>query len=268
MKSAETTGGRVARRIDSRKPGTSVRTDDRPRRCQETAVRGGWAGAWAGGVAVLDAKRRAGCTVRRPRLAQAPSSAHPPSPPGASTLSKDPHLRCGPLEKGVGQAHRRISKINDGINRRRARLHRKRQRRVLRRAPSARPSPESCNFPISCPLGPEDRATRRMVENGGKIIRLSTRRRRLYSPSITKEVETGRVDDPRPKSAKTVDLRGLGDRPGRSAGDAAADWRASPRRSPTTGVRMPTSIVAGKKAGGRRMKPVAGDGRRRTADET
>ena len=171
----------------------------------------------AGGVAVLDARRRRRPRPRRPGLLR---------PPAARLDLQDDHHDRRPGE-GPRLARRRIR--NHQRRQRRRPLHQQRQRRVLRRH-----LPRGLRRVLQRRLRPA-RARRSATTSWSR-----PRKRfgfnsppTLYAPQIVARSRTGRIDDP--------DRNRRRSRPRRHARSARAKcwrrrwrWRASPRRSPTT----------------------------------
>ena len=89
---------------------------------------------------------------------------------------------------------------------------------------------ESCNADFA-PLGPKI-GNDMMVETAERFGFNSPPT--LYAPKIVRDGRTRRVEHPR-RRRRRPRPRGQRDRPGRSAGDALCRWRASRRRSATTG---------------------------------
>jgi peptidoglycan glycosyltransferase len=240
--SAETTGGRVLAESKP-EPGTSVRTTIDPT-LQETAV-AALAGR-AGGVAVLDAKTG---DVR----ALAGQAFSAPQPPGSTFKIL---TSVAALEKGVVKLTDEFE-INDGINV---------GGRFIENANGEycggtfrQAFAESCNSDF-LPLGPKI-GNQKMVETAEKFGFNSPPT--LYSPSITKEVEPAESTIPT-EIGEEVDLA--------VSAIGQGEVLATPLQMASVaqtiandGVRMPTSIVAGKKLRPT-MKPVRVM-RKKTADE-
>jgi penicillin-binding protein A len=230
--SAETAGGRV---LAESKPeaGTSVRTTIDPT-LQETAV-AALAGR-AGGVAVLDAKTG---DVR----ALAGQAFSAPQPPGSTFKIL---TSVAALEKGVVKLTDEFE-INDGINV---------GGRFIENANGEycggtfrQAFAESCNSDF-LPLGPKI-GNQKMVETAEKFGFNSPPT--LYSPSITKEVEPAESTIPT-EIGEEVDLAvsAIGQ------GEVLAtplEMASVAQTIANDGVRMPTSIVTGKKLRPT-MKPV------------
>jgi peptidoglycan glycosyltransferase len=230
--SAETTGGRVLAESKP-EPGTSVRTTIDPT-LQETAV-AALAGR-AGGVAVLDAKTG---DVR----ALAGQAFSAPQPPGSTFKIL---TSVAALEKGVVKLTDEFE-INDGINV---------GGRFIENANGEycggtfrQAFAESCNSDF-LPLGPKI-GNQKMVETAEKFGFNSPPT--LYSPSITKEVEPAESTIPT-EIGEEVDLA--------VSAIGQGEVLATPLQMASVaqtiandGVRMPTSIVTGKKLRPT-MKPV------------
>jgi peptidoglycan glycosyltransferase len=230
--SAETTGGRV---LAESKPqaGASVRTTIDPT-LQETAVAA--LDGRAGGVAVLDAKTG---DVR----ALAGQAFSAPQPPGSTFKIL---TSVAALEKGVVKLTDEFE-VNDGINV---------GGRFIENANGEycggtfrQAFAESCNSDF-LPLGPKI-GNAKMVETAEKFGFNSPPT--LYSPSITKEVEPAESTIPT-KIGEEVDLAvsAIGQ------GEVLAtplEMASVAQTIANDGVRMPTSIVKGKKLRPT-MKPV------------
>jgi penicillin-binding protein A len=230
--SAETSGGRVLAESKP-EPGTSVRTTIDPT-MQETAV-AALAGR-AGGVAVLDAKTG---DVR----ALAGQAFSAPQPPGSTFKIL---TSVAALEKGVVKLTDEFE-INDGINV---------GGRFIENANGEycggtfrQAFAESCNSDF-LPLGPKI-GNAKMVETAEKFGFNAPPT--LYSPSITKEVEPAESTIPT-EIGEEVDLA--------VSAIGQGEVLATPLQMASVaqtiandGVRMPTSIVAGKKLRPT-MKPV------------
>jgi penicillin-binding protein A len=230
--STEATGGRVLAESKPQ-PGTSVRTTIDPA-LQETAV-AALAGR-AGGVAVLDAKTG---DVR----ALAGQAFSAPQPPGSTFKIL---TSVAALEKGVVKLTDEFE-VNDGINV---------GGRFIENANGEycggtfrQAFAESCNSDF-LPLGPKI-GNAKMVETAEKFGFNSPPT--LYSPSITKEVEPAESTIPT-EIGEEVDLA--------VSAIGQGEVLATPLQMASVaqtianhGVRMPTSIVTGKKLGPT-MKPV------------
>ena len=166
----------------------------------------------AGGVAVLDARRRRRPRARRPGLLR----------PAAARLDlQDDHHDRRPAE-GRRLARRRIR--NHRRRQRRRPLHQQRQRRALRRH-----LPRSVRRVLQRRLRPA-RARRSATTTSSRPRNgsASTRRRRLYAPEVAREaVEPAESTIPT-EIGEEVDLGVTRDRPGRGAGDAAGDGEHRP----------------------------------------
>ena len=169
-----------------------------------------------------------GLRARRPRPAASPCSTPAtatsapsparPSPPRSRPGSTFKMITTdGRPAEGRRLARRRIR--NHQRRQRRRPLHRQRQRRVLRRhlPPKPSPSPATPTSPRSGPkIGNDD-----LVATAERFGFNSPPT--LYAPKIVARSRTARIDASRPRSATELDLGVTRDRPGRSAGDAAAD---------------------------------------------